>query len=71
MEAGTGLESVAATGAGCWLMSKELAKALGKSPYDMNSGGEDMVICKKIKDLGYDIWVDWNIPCAHAGVFYV
>lgn len=71
MEAGKGLESVAAMGAGCWLMSRKLAEALGKNPYDMNSGGEDMVICKKVKDLGYDIWVDWGIPCAHAGVMYV
>ena len=71
MDAGSGLESVDAMGAGCWLMSRKLAESLGRSPYDMNSGGEDMVICKKTKDLGYDIWVDWDMPCAHAGVFYV
>jgi hypothetical protein len=71
LSVGTGLESVAAMGAGCWLMSRKVAEALGESPYDMNSGSEDMVICKKIKDLGFDIWVDWNVPCAHAGVFWV
>ena len=68
---GQGLESVAAAGAGCWLMSRKVAEALGKSPYDMNAGGEDMVICKKIKDLGFELYVDWSIACAHAGVFYV
>ena len=68
---GKGLEKVDAAGAGCWLMSRKVAEALGKSPYDMNSGGEDMVICKKITDLGFDLWVDWDIPCAHAGVFFV
>ena len=52
-------------------MSRKMAEALGKSPYDMNSGGEDMVICKKITDLGFKLWIDWDISCAHAGVFYV
>jgi len=71
LEAKTGLEKVGGAGAGCWLMSRKVAEALGKSPYDMNSGGEDMVICKKITDLGFDLWVDWDLACAHAGVFYV
>jgi hypothetical protein len=66
-----GLEKVAGIGAGCLLMSRELALKLGKNPYDMNSGGEDMVICKKVNDLGYDIYVDWSLACAHAGVSYV
>lgn len=71
LHAGKGLESVSAAGAGCWLMSRKVAEALGKSPYDMNSGGEDMVICKKITDLGFKLWIDWDIACAHAGVFFV
>jgi len=71
LERGTGLESVDAAGAGCWLMSRKVAEALGESPYDMNSGGEDMLICKKIKDKGFEIFVDWNMACAHTGVFFV
>jgi hypothetical protein len=71
MTPGTGLESVDAAGAGLWLMSRKVAEALGESPYSMEHGGEDLVLCKKIKDLGFDLWVDWDIRAAHAGVFYV
>ena len=70
-EPGTGLEKVGGMGAGCWLMSKELAKALGESPYDMYKGGEDLVLSKKVMDLGYDMYVDWDLACAHCGVSWV
>ena len=70
-EPGVGLEKVDGMGAGCWLMSRELAEALGEEPYDMERGTEDLVLCKKIMDLGYDMWVDWDVPCAHMGVFWV
>ena len=57
--------------AGCWLMARELAEALGKDPYSMDKAAEDLVLCKKIMDLGYEMWVDWDLPCAHCGVTYV
>jgi hypothetical protein len=66
-----GLEKVDGAGAGCWLMRRDVAEALGLKPYDMNSGGEDLLLCKKINDLGFDLWIDWDIACAHAGVWYV
>ncbi len=66
-----GLERVDALGAGCLLMRRDLAEALGERPYDMNAGGEDMVLCKKVYDLGFDIHVDWSLACAHIGVSYV
>lgn len=68
---GEGVERVDGLGAGCLLMRKDLAKALGKRPYDMNAGGEDLVMCKKVYDLGFDIHVDWSLECAHVGVNYV
>ena len=43
-EPGTGLEKVDGMGAGCWLMSRELAEALGESPYSMEKGTEDLVL---------------------------
>ena len=70
-EPGEGLEKVEGMGAGCWLMSRELADALGEDPYDMEKGTEDLVLCKKILDLGYEMWVDWDIDCAHMGVSWV
>lgn len=65
---GNGLEQVDAAGAGCWLMSRKLAEALGESPYDMERGGEDLVLCKKVTDAGFNMFIDWNINCAHLGV---
>jgi hypothetical protein len=69
--AGKGLESVDGAGAGCWMMSRKVAEALGESPYSMVQGGEDLNICKKIKSLGFELWIDWDISCAHTGVFFV
>jgi hypothetical protein len=70
-EPGTGLERVDGMGAGCWLMSQELAQALGKSPYSLEKGGEDLCLSKKVMDLGYEMWVDWDMACAHVGVSWV
>ena len=68
---GNGMERVDAAGAGCWLMSRKVAEALGESPYDLQRGGEDMVLSKKVNDLGFELWIDWNLPCAHLGTFFV
>ena len=67
-EPGTGLEKVDLAGAGCWLMSREVAEAIGPEPYDMNSGGEDLLLCRKVREAGFDLWIDWDLACAHIGV---
>jgi len=67
-EVGEGLEKVDAAGAGCWLMHRSVAEAIGPRPYDMNQGGEDLLLCRKVKAAGYSLWIDWDIACAHAGV---
>jgi hypothetical protein len=68
---GKGLQRIDGIGAGCLLMRRDLAQALGKRPYSMEHGGEDLGLCKKVYDLGFDIHVDWSLECAHAGVSYV
>ena len=68
---GTGLEKVDGMGAGCWLMTRETAIALGERPYSMNGGGEDLVLCKKLMDLNIPLHVDWDLALAHVGVFFV
>ena len=68
---GTGLEKVDAMGAGCWLISREVAEKVGESPYDMNNGGEDMRFSRKLMNLGIPMYVDWSLNCAHLGVFHV
>lgn len=67
---GDGLEQVDGAGAGCWLMHRTVAEALGPKPYDMNQGGEDLTLCKRVTDLGFPIFIDWTVACAHAGVAY-
>lgn len=65
---GEGLERVDAAGAGCWLMHRSVAEAVGKRPYDMEHGGEDLKLCKKVLASGFKIFIDWNLACAHVGV---
>ena len=68
---GKGLERVAGAGAGVWLMARELAEKLGPEPYSMHTATEDFVLCKKITELGYSIFIDWSVECAHLGVGFV
>lgn len=68
---GKGVERVGATGAGCILMSREVAEKLGRDPYGHNIGGEDMIMCRKLITLDIPLHVDWSVNCAHAGVFHV
>lgn len=71
LEPGTGLEKVDGAGAGCWLMHRSVAVAIGERPYDMNGGGEDLQLCRKVIAAGFDIVIDWSVACAHVGVSYV
>jgi len=68
---GEGLEKVDGMGAGCWLMTREVAEALGPEPYETFGGGEDMKLCKKLMELGIPLHVDWSLNLAHVGVFHV
>ncbi len=65
---GTGLERVDGMGAGCWLMTREVAEVLGEEPYETFGGGEDMKLCRKLMELNIPLHVDWSINLAHAGV---
>ena len=67
-EVGKRLQKVDAAGAGCWLMHRSVAEAIGKSPYDMLEGGEDLLLCRKVREAGFDLFIDWRLACAHAGV---
>jgi len=67
-EIGEGLEAVDGAGAGCWLMNREIAEALGPTPYHLNEGGEDLLLCRKVHELGYETHIHWSVACAHAGV---
>jgi hypothetical protein len=63
-----GLEKVDVAGAGCWLMHRSVAEAIGRRPYDMNDGGEDLKLCQKVREAGFDLHIDWSVECLHVGV---
>jgi GT2 family glycosyltransferase len=71
LEPGKGLERVDAMGAGCWLVKREVIEKIGRSPFSLNESGEDMCFCRAVYKAGYEVWVDWDIPCGHAGVWWV
>lgn len=68
---GEGLEQVDGAGAGCWLMHRSVAEALGKRPYNPHVLSEDFLLCRKLKELDIPVYVDWSINCAHTGVAIV
>lgn len=67
-EPGTGLEKVDGAGAGCWLMHRSVAEKLGERPYNPHVLSEDFLLCRLLADKGIDVYIDWSINCAHAGV---
>lgn len=69
-EPGKGVERVDCAGAGCWLMHRDVAEAIGETPYTRNVG-EDLELCEKVTRAGFEIFIDWSIACAHAGVAFV
>lgn len=71
LEAGKGLEEVDGIGAGCLMLRRDVCEKIGKSPFSLLYGGEDLTFCRKITGAGYKIVVDWDLPCGHSGVFFV
>jgi len=68
---GKGLEEVGAAGAGFWVMRRDVAEAIGKRPYDFLKAGEDLEMCRKVKEAGFKIYIDWDLKAEHRGVFSV
>lgn len=71
MEPGTGLEKVGGMGAGCWMIRRDVCEKVGKSPYALELGGEDLSFGKKVQEAGFDIYCDWTLACAHVGTLWV
>ena len=76
-----GLKSVLATGAGCLLVRTEVLKQL-EPPYwrlGQNGGptgtdqwGDDIDFCRRVREKGFTIWCDLDVPVGHftTGVVY-
>lgn len=64
----TGLEQVDGMGAGCTLIHHSVVKAIGKFPFSMHGGGEDLQLCKILISKNIPAWIDWDLACAHVGV---
>ena len=70
-EPGSGLERVDGAGAGFWVMRRDVAEAIGPRPYDMLRCGEDLEMCLKVREAGFDIYIDWDLKAEHRGVFSI
>lgn len=70
-KAGEGLEEVDGAGAGFWVMSREVAEAIGPRPYDYLRCGEDLEMCLKVTEAGYKMYIDWNLRAEHRGVLSI
>lgn len=68
-----GLIEVDATGGGCLLIHREVLEKVGKNHFRFgydewgisNFVGEDFSFCMKVKELGYQIYVDLAVICEH------
>jgi len=71
-----GLIEVAATGAACLLVQMEVFRRMRHPWFDFKPDeqfpgeyvGEDIMFCKKAKELGYKIYVDTMHPIGHLGL---
>ena len=70
-EPGKGLEKVDGAGAGFWVMRRDVAEAIGERPYDELRCGEDLEMCLKVREAGYNIYIDWDLKAEHRGVMSV
>ncbi len=68
-----GIHSVVATGAGCLLVKTKVLRALEK-PYwrlgqiTKDGWGDDLHFCRRVRELGFEIWVDLNVLVGHHTV---
>ena len=64
----TGLEKVDGMGAGCILIHHSVVRSIGRDPFVMHGGGEDLQLCKILMEKNIPVWLDWDLACAHVGV---
>lgn len=68
---GNGLEEVDATGASCLLIKRKVLEDMERPfcfKYKSNGlleQGEDLTFCDKVKEMGFEIWVDFNLVSGH------
>lgn len=75
----TDFREVEAIGTGCLLIKTDVFRKLPKpwfeyEPTDSPDGHmstEDIVFCKRAKNLGYQIYCDGSVACGHVGNFVV
>lgn len=65
-----GLLEVEVAGAGCLMIKKDVFKTL-EPPYFLEESdgsdriGEDVYFCRKAREAGYKVFIDWNVGCGH------
>lgn len=60
-----GLKRVSAGGMGCCLISRYILKDMGFTYIPGHEGHSDIFFFNKAQRLGYEVWCDTNLVCAH------
>lgn len=65
----TGLREVDAVGMACTLIDVDIFKQLKDPWFEWGKYGEDIGFCRKVRDLGYKIFVDTDLIIKHVPMF--
>lgn len=67
-----GLHEVYAAGSAGMLISPRVIDAIGDPWFESHGGlNEDLTFCAKVRDAGYSIWCDTDIPLGHINTYTV
>jgi GT2 family glycosyltransferase len=67
-----GLREVDALGTGCMLIKRKVLETVSMPFIDkVREGvgdrelGHDLYFCRRAKELGFEVWADWDVKCEH------
>lgn len=69
-----GLMKVFAAGTGGMLIRRRVLDAIGDPWFQYVQGGnlnEDLIFCRRVREAGFDIWLDVDVQMGHCGTFIV
>jgi len=70
------IQEVDATGCGCLMIKRRVLEKM-QAPFFLETirntsrVGEDIYFCEKVKELGYKIYVNFNVGCGHIATIVI
>ena len=71
LDFGDGLEMIDSGGTGCIMIARRVLEAVQQpfkgvyDDYGVRVTGQDIEFCRRVKELGFEIWTHWDYPCHH------